>query len=280
MSSSLRKVTTARESRRTHTRILDKWRAEASPKGWDAVEWAGVGRAKYRHRQKADGSQCGHMQVIPAAEIRKRRNIRCRGCENPALVWRAIGDSRGWDFIEKIDGQHSRFRHRNKADGSPCWHEQVIYIYGMLHSNVRCRGCNSPVPKWRVEGARSGWDFVEKHKNGYARWRHRMKPDGSRCGHVQIAQMTHMRNDHVRCEKCESPLIKLRREARDKGWELVEQVDRLHARYRHLKRVDGSPCGHEQIFHFQHMRRYNVRCRGRCRREKCASEQPIDKLHA
>ena len=204
--------------------IEAKWRGEADAGGWDLLQKVSGASALYRHRMKPDGTPCGHEQRCQAANMRLG-SVRCKGCGSAEAGWRKDADTIGWDFLKKVDSSHALFRHRHTSKSSPCLHEQVLHVGALRLKQVRCGNCESHLQGWQADAAKQGWDLLDQVDKSRARYVHRMKADGSPCGHEQILVSSNMRDGHVRCEGCESPLIGWRLDADLRGWDFLKQIN-------------------------------------------------------
>ena len=242
---------------------LIEWRASAQAHGWELVrkaEKASCG--EYRHLRKVNGEPCGAVQIVAAASMRNGA-VRCGGCQDPFLEWMASAKAQGWELIRKVDGKRAEYRHLQNIDGDPCGAVQVATADNMRRGAVRCGGCQDPLIEWMASAKAQGWELVRKaEKVGYAEYRHLQKDDGNFCGTVQMVHAAHMRKGTVRCGGCQDPLIEWRASAQVQGWELVRKVDRSYAEYIHLLKTNGDPCGAVQIVAAASMRNGAVRCGG------------------
>jgi len=249
-------------SRRGTHSIDAKWCAEADAQGWEFLNQLTGAKASYRHRTRRDGTLCGHVQDCQAANMRLG-SVRCGGCESALIGWSHDADANGWQLVEQVDSSsYALFRHRQRADNAVCGHEQVIHVGAMRSKQVRCGNCESHLIGWRLDAEQQGWDLLAQMDKSHAIYGHRAKADGSPCGHEQILVASNMRDGHVRCEGCESPLIGWRRHADERGWDLLEQTGVSRGSFRHRLKPDGSSCGHVQEVDPGAMRRGDVRCGG------------------
>lgn len=237
-----------------------KWQREADKQGWDLVLKLSPGRARYKHRETPEGLPCGNEQASESGGMREG-SVRCQDCQNPLAGWEQDAIAKGWRFLRKIAEGQGEYEHQRKDDGTACGHVQPVFAVQMRHGVVRCQGCQNPHQAWAAAADDRGWEMIQPTTKGSAEYRHRVKADGTPCGHVQEAQASNMAKGAVSCGECESPLVSWAAEAKDHGWELLHQEDDHNGYYRHLFKPDRTPCGAERKAQATHMRRGNVRCR-------------------
>ena len=242
---------------------LIRWKADAQAQGWELVRKVDGGYVEYRHIQKDNGDPCGGVQKVRAAEMRKG-SVRCSGCQDPLIRWKADAEAQGWELVRKVDSMRAEYRHPQKDNGDPCGASQEVSACNMRKGAVRCSGCQDPLIRWKADAQAQGWELVGREKAGYAEYRHIQKETGEPCGAVQVADVAQMRRGTVRCGGCRDPLIRWKADAQAQGWELVRKVDGAKAEYRHLQKRNGDLCGAIQEAQATHMRKGTVRC-GNCR---------------